>query len=259
MEGVKTRPGPLPAGLLLSESAAELKGKVALACRILGNVGLADYLGHVSARVRDADRVLIRARGLDMGSMASTSPGEIVEVSLDGKAIGKKSKLNPPIETPIHTRIYAARRDVGSVVHVHAPIPVVFSLVELPILPLFNQGIELATEGIPVYRHNGLVSTPQKGDGLASALGQKMSCILLGHGIVTVGRTVEEATVRALRLDKIAKMNFYARLMGEPMAAPPNGWEVNEAAVDAEMRGEWNYQKEILGRRVTKRVGRRPR
>jgi L-ribulose-5-phosphate 4-epimerase len=234
----------------LGESVAELKRKVALACRILGNTGIADYLGHVSARIPGTDHVLIRARGLDAGSMISTSAKEILDVTLGGKTSGRGSKLRPPIETPIHTRIYLARKDVGSVVHVHAAAPVVLSLVDLPILPVFNQGIELAIEGIPVYPRNGLVSTPQEGEELASALGQKMSCILFAHGIVTVGRTVEEATVRALRLDKIAKMNLYARQIGELKAAPPGGLKVDMATVESEIRGEWNYQVEMLKSRT---------
>jgi L-ribulose-5-phosphate 4-epimerase len=230
----------------LSESVADHRRKVALACRILGNVGIADYLGHVSARIPGTDHVLIRARGLDAGSMASTSAKDILDITLDGKPRGRGAKLRPPIETPIHTRVYLARNDVASVVHVHAQVPVVFSLVDLPILPLFNQGIELASEGVPVYPRNGLVSTPERGDELASALGRKMSCILFGHGIVTVGKSVEEATVRALRLDKIAKMNLYARTIGDPKA--PGSPEVNMAAVDSEIKGEWNYQVEMLKR-----------
>lgn len=231
----------------MTVGGAELRTKVALACRILGNAGIADYLGHVSARAPRTDHVLIRARGLDAGSMAATSVNEILDITLDSQISNKRSKLRPPIETPIHTRIYMARKDVGSVVHVHAAAPVVFSLVDLPILPIFNQGIELAAEGIPVYRRNGLVATPARGDELASALGQSMSCILLGHGVVTVGRTVEEATIRALRLDRIARMNLYARMIGEPKVAPVGGWEVNQATAGAEIQAEWDYQKERLG------------
>ena len=234
----------------MGENVAELRRKVALACRILGNTGIADFLGHISARIPRTDHVLIRARGLDAGSMVSTSVKEILDITLDGKAHGRSSKLRPPIETPIHTRIYLARKYVASVVHVHAATPVVFSLVDLPILPIFNQGIELATEGIPVYLRNGLVATPQEGDELASTLGQKMSCILFAHGIVTVGRTVEEATVRALRLDRIAEMNLHARQIGELKAEPPGGLKVDMAAVEEEIRGEWNYQEEMLRSRT---------
>ena len=236
--------------ICLSKDVAELRDTVALACRILGNAGAADFLGHVSARIPRKDHILIRARGLDAGSMASTSAREILDVTLDGDVRGRKSKLKPPIETPIHTQIYRARSDVESVVHVHAVAPVIFSLTGIPILPIFNQGIELASEGIPVYRRNGLVATRRRGDELASALGPNMSCILLGHGVVTVGRTVEEATIRALRLDRIAKVNLYARVIGELKGEPPGGWEVDMAAVGAEIRGEWRYQIELLKSRL---------
>jgi 3,4-dihydroxyphthalate decarboxylase len=238
----------------LKEAVAGLRDKVALSCRILGNAGLADFLGHVSARVPGTDKVLIRARGSDAGSMLATTAKEILEVSLDGNAVRKEARLRPPLETPIHTRIYKARKDVGSVVHVHAQAPVIFSLVDLPILPLFNQGMELANEGIPVYPNNSLVTTASAGDALAASLGHKMSCIMFAHGIVTVGRTVEEATVRTFRLETVAKMNFLARLLGRPRAVPPMGRVVGRAILDGEIRGEWGYQVEML--EATKRTRR---
>jgi 3,4-dihydroxyphthalate decarboxylase len=233
----------------LTEGAAELRKKVALSCRILGNAGLADFLGHVSARIPRTGNVLIRARGTEAGSMLATTTKEVLEITMSGDPVRRVGKTRPPLETPIHTQIYSARKDVGSVVHVHAQAPVAFSLVNLPILPIFNQGIELASEGIPVYQRNSLVTTPNAGDELAAALGGKMSCILFAHGIVTVGRTVEEATVRALRLETIAKMNIYARLLGSPRAIPPKDRQVSRGTIESEIRGEWRYQAEMLDAR----------
>jgi L-ribulose-5-phosphate 4-epimerase len=230
----------------LTEDVAELRRKVALSCSVLGNAGLADFLGHVSARVPGMERVLIRARGSDAGSMLATTAREILEVTMDGKPVGKERRLRPPLETPIHTQIYRAREDVGSVVHVHSQLPVIFSLVNLPILPVFNQGVELASEGIPVYPKNSLVTTSGAGDELAASLGRKMSCVMFAHGIVTVGRTVEEATVRAFRLETIAKMNFYARLLGRPRSISPKDREVSKATLESEIQGEWRYQVEML-------------
>lgn len=229
----------------MNEDPGALKRKVALACGILGNVGVADYLGHVSARIPGTNHLLIRGRGLEAGSMAATSTKQILRITADGKLL-EKTSMKPPIETPIHTRIFMARKDVASVVHVHAPTPVVFSLVDLPIMPVFNQGMELAAEGIPIYPKNGLVSTPERGDDLAAALGSKMSCIMFAHGLVTVGKSVEEATMRALRLETIARMNLRARLLGGPKAIQTEYLEIDNARVEMEIRGEWNYQVEML-------------
>jgi 3,4-dihydroxyphthalate decarboxylase len=252
---IKARQVHLGADHLLREDLAALRSKVALSCRILGNAGLADFLGHVSARVPRTDRVLIRARGSEAGSMLATTAREILEVTLEGEPARKEEGLRPPMETPIHTRIYRARNDVGSVVHVHAPAPVLFSLVNLPILPVFNQGMELAGEGIPLYPKNSLVTTSRAGDELAASLGRRSSCLMFAHGVVTVGRTVEEATVRALRLETIAKMNFYARLLGKPRVIPPRDRAVSKAVLDGEVRGEWSYQVEMLGSERRSRRG----
>ena len=187
--------------------------------------------------------------------MLATTTSQILTVTPDGKPLGKATALKPPIETPIHTRILLARKDVTSVVHVHAPTPVIFSMVDLPILPVFNQGMELAAEGIPIYPKNGLVSTAERGDELAAALGPKTSCIMFAHGIVTVGKTVEEATMRALRLETIAKMNLHARLLGGPKTIKAESLEIDETRVELEIRGEWNYQVEMS--RLA-RLGRKP-
>ena len=47
----------------------ELKEKVATGCRILAKFGLADYLGHVCARVPGTKYILIKARGIDLGNL----------------------------------------------------------------------------------------------------------------------------------------------------------------------------------------------
>jgi len=49
----------------------ELKVQVAEGCRIPARLGLADYLGHVSARVPGTNYVLIKARGVDPGNLPS--------------------------------------------------------------------------------------------------------------------------------------------------------------------------------------------
>lgn len=250
MKGIKNTTELLQTGYVLKRDARELRKKVALACRILGNAGIADYLGHISARIPGANHLLIRARGSEAGSMLTTSTKQILAVNFDGRPLKNELSLKPPIETPIHTRILSARKDVTSVVHVHAPTPIAFSLAGLPILPIFNQGMELAIEGIPVYPKNGLISTPERGDELAATLGTKSSCILLAHGIVTVGRSIEEATVRALRLEAIARMNLSARLLGGPKAVQTGNLEIDKTRVEMEIRGEWKYQMEML--RATK-------
>src|SRR5262249_20887483 len=62
------------AGAGMTDAEAELRAKVALACRILAVAGLVkEITGHVSARISGADEMLIRCRGEDEYGLRWTS------------------------------------------------------------------------------------------------------------------------------------------------------------------------------------------
>src|SRR5580698_4635619 len=94
-------PGPL----------ADLRSRLAEACRVLGILGLASgNTGHLSVRVPDSDNLLIRARGPAEAGVRYTTPAEIIEVTPDGEiASGAKEGLYPPQEVFIHTEVYRSR------------------------------------------------------------------------------------------------------------------------------------------------------
>ena len=90
-----------------------LRREVALANRIIERVGLSNAFGHVSARIPGTETFLFPTR---------RSPGLADEKSLlvldtDGNLLSGKG--TPNSELWIHARAYAARADIGSVVHAH--------------------------------------------------------------------------------------------------------------------------------------------
>lgn len=46
------------------------------------------------------------------------------------------------------------------------------------------------------------------GEALVRCLGEKHVCILRGHGIVTTGATVQEATIKAIQLETLASITL---------------------------------------------------
>lgn len=200
----------------------DLRVRLAEACRVLGRLDLTKAAtGHVSARVPGGERVLIRARGPGELGVRYTTPKQILEVDLDGKAISRaEDGLEAPIEVFIHTAIYKARPEVNSVVHVHPPLVVLFTICQKPLLPLFGaydpSALQLALEGIPSFDRSILVSTPTLGDELARVMGKAKTCMMRGHGITTAGPSIEEAALYAIHLNELAAMNYQANLLGEP-------------------------------------------
>jgi L-fuculose-phosphate aldolase len=94
----------------------QLREQVAWACRILARQGHADFtLGHVSARKSDGT-ILMKRNGLGLDEI---TPADILTIDLDGRLVAGQGKVH--LEYVIHTEVYKARPDVGSVVHTHPP------------------------------------------------------------------------------------------------------------------------------------------
>jgi ribulose-5-phosphate 4-epimerase/fuculose-1-phosphate aldolase len=238
-------------------SERDLNERVAQACRVLGRLDITKAAtGHVSARVPGADRALIRARGPGELGVRYTTAEQVIEVDFDGKAVGKpEGGLEAPHEVFIHTAVYRARPDVNAVVHVHPLAVVLFTICNKPLLPLFGaydpSALSLVLEGIPTYERSILISTPELGADLVRALGNASTCMMRGHGITSVGASVEDAALAAIHLNDLAMVNYQARLLGDPVPISAEDQEAFRRNLGARPRGGgrgaalWRYYVEL--------------
>jgi ribulose-5-phosphate 4-epimerase/fuculose-1-phosphate aldolase len=223
----------------------DLKQTVATAHGVLGRLGLADYMGHASARVPgSSDRVVTKPRhSTKIKAMTSLRPEQMIVVDLDGLLV--EGDDPPAKEVQIHTAIYRARPDVGGVVHTHQTLATIFGVVGRPILPLLHVESPLVARGVPIYPSPELIDTPELGDAVAQVLGDLACCHLQGHGIVTVGQTVEQATVRAIHLERLARANLLAAQLGTPRVITPEEIRRLESPmVGTDVR--WAYYSSLL-------------
>ncbi len=212
-----------------SKDVQELKKKVALGNRIVFHQGLADYHGHVSARIPGTRKFLIKPVLAPLGNISGK---DIILVDIDeykavceenyAKAGNKRSvtKLKiPPRETMIHASIYEARPDVNSVVHTHQALATAFSVAGVPLKPIYNQASAFAPE-TPIFPSPRLIYTLQDGKEICATLGNRMAMLLQGHGIVVVGDSLEYATVHAIYLERTAYIQWVASSIGKPVMMP---------------------------------------
>jgi L-fuculose-phosphate aldolase len=215
-----------------------LRARIAKACRVIGRMGLTRGLrGHISARIPGTDRIFVRARGPAESGVRYTPDDEVVEVDLDGKPVaGMPAGLRGPSEIFIHTEIYRARPEVNAVLHMHPPTVVLFTIVGKPLLPIYGaydpHSLGLALEEMPLFDRSVLINTRELGEELVRAIGKKRACLMRGHGITTVGESIEEAGVVALGLNELATMNYHAHLLGEPRAISPADIEALQPAIE---------------------------
>jgi L-fuculose-phosphate aldolase len=201
--------------------ADELKELLALSCRILGKLNMTkEPSGHVSARVPGSDKIYIKARGRGESGLRFVTARDFITVDANGKKLEGPDDLDVPQEVYIHTAVYRARPEIQSVIHVHPLTVVLFTICNLPLLPLTGaydpSALRLITEGIPTYPRSILISNDALGKDLAGALGKQRACLMRGHGITAAGTSVQDVTLTAIKLNEIAEVNYRARLLGEP-------------------------------------------
>jgi ribulose-5-phosphate 4-epimerase/fuculose-1-phosphate aldolase len=168
--------------------------------------------GHISLRSPEG-RAYIKAWGL---AFEEVTPENLLAADLDGNLIDGKGRLHS--ELPIHLEIYRLRPDISSVVHVHPYWAVTLSAV-------FKRGINIISQNgmhfagdIPFYESPELIRTKEQGAELAYTMGDKLYVLMKNHGIVTAGRSLEEAAILAIDFEKAAREHLMVSLFGKAEA-----------------------------------------
>ena len=211
--------GGIPTALAAGPTRAQVIDDLVYANRILAAHGVLDGFGHVSARSPDNPDHFFLARSL---APAQVTAKDILEFDLNGEPVMPTSQ-RLYVERFIHAGVYRARRDVGAVIHSHSPEILAFSITRAPLRAAIHDAAFLGA-GVPVFDAdsdgaNGslLIRNMAQADALAAALGGNAVALIRGHGDVIVGRGVSDVVTRAIYVDKNAKVQKEAALLGGPV------------------------------------------
>jgi L-fuculose-phosphate aldolase len=190
-----------------------LRDKLVDAGRVLVSEDQGDYVaGHVTLRLPGSDgRFLMKPAGIGLEEM---TPDNIITVDRDGERVdGSMPRHN---EVFIHSEVLRARPDIVAVVHTHPPHAVAFSSLGRPLLPVGNDG-SIFSAGVPIFSETtDLIIDQARGQAVARGLGDHQALILRNHGIVTAGRSIEEAVWLALKLERACRVQLLAEAAGGP-------------------------------------------
>lgn len=216
--GFKPRLGPLE-NLRRKVEERRLKKEVCRVGKEMSKLGFAAFFGvfapgNLSARLPGSDKIVVTPSGLPKGAL---KPKDLVVVDLRGRKL--EGKRRPSTETPMHCAIYRRRPDVGGVVHVHAPGSLAHAVAykEGPVTTIELAGIVGGRVPVANYAAGG---TEELGEVTAEALGDGNAALMGNHGLVAVGRSLEEAFYNALSVEYTAIVNIYAKILGNVMELP---------------------------------------
>lgn len=110
----------------------------------------------------------------------------------------------------IHAAIHAARPDVDAAAHSHSIYGKAFSTLGRT-LDITNQDVCVFYNDHALYPNfGGVVIAEEESANLVKYLGKNKALILQNHGILTVGKTVEEAVAWYIRLEKSCQTQLLA-------------------------------------------------
>ena len=167
-----------------------------------------DIWGHVGVRVPESDSIAVKF------FRPPEEPGVkdwIIHFDYDLNKVSGVGII--PIEATIYTEIFKARPDVRAIVHSHPPMCIALSLVDKQLYSIHQQSRRFGN-GLPIYDPPIFIIDSEEGADMARAMGPAPGIVLKGHGIVSVGRSIDEACITALYMERTAKIQAIAHTLG---------------------------------------------
>ena len=180
----------------------------------LAAAGLSDMVwGHASVRDPDGNGVWMKASGWGFEEITAD---RVALVTPDGEVAGGTGPRH--LEYPIHTEIVAARADVHSVVHTHAPALSAFASLNTELRPISHDAVVFDAR-LPRFTVTGaLIATRELGQALAQELGDAPAILMPNHGAVTVGPDPATAVMYAVLLERACRTQLMAMAAGGPVS-----------------------------------------
>jgi HCOMODA/2-hydroxy-3-carboxy-muconic semialdehyde decarboxylase len=188
-----------------------------VANRILAHENVVDGFGHITMRHPERPDRYLMARSRSPQLVCAE---DILEFRLDDEPVEQDGRALYS-ERAIHGAVYRARSDVQSVCHNHSQTVIPFGIAGVELRPVLHSASVIG-ERVPIWDIREefgdtdlLVTTHEKGDSLARALGARRALLMRGHGAVIAGAGLRDAVFTAVYLQVNAHLILQARVLGE--------------------------------------------
>lgn len=176
--------------------------------------------GNLSHRL-EQNRILTTPGGVGKAELA---PESLVVTNLEGEVVSAPSGIKPTSEMPMHLEVYRQRPDVAAVIHAHPAACVALSLVGIDMEePLIPEAVVLLGP-VPTTEY-ATPSSVENREAIAGLIADHDAIILAHHGVLTVGRSLEEAYLRLETLEHVAGTIALAYQIGQPRKLTPQAVE----------------------------------
>ncbi|MDR2944796.1 MAG: aldolase [Methanosarcinales archaeon] len=176
--------------------------------------------GNISVRSASGNSFIITKTGTALDEIGVNDLIEMPiynseEDTLTDPAVSVIIEKTASSETPVHRRIYQ-ETEAKTILHAHCPYSVVMSILENEagngsLIPIDSEG-KLFLREIPII--SGGIGSAELAENAAAAFksGETKGVVILSHGTIAIGETLEEAYNITAQLEHAAKIKYiYAK------------------------------------------------
>ena len=216
----KNLPQP-PQFTSFAEERLHRKQRLAAAFRIFAQWGLGEgAAGHITVRDPEfPDTFWVNPFGVHFSRVKVSN---LIRVDHAGEVVEGGYPLNRAAFA-IHSRVHEARPDAVAAAHTHGIYGRAFSALGKP-LAMINQDVTAFYNDHALYDdYGGVALELDEGERIATALGPMKAAILRNHGLMTVGKSVEEAAWWYISMERSCQVQLMADAAanGQPLRTVP--------------------------------------
>ena len=199
----------------LAEERLHRKQRLAGAFRLFSRFGFSEGVaGHITVRDPEfPERFWVNPFGVHFGQIRAS---DLVMVDEAGDVVSGDYSVNAAAFA-IHSRIHAARPDVVAAAHAHSLYGKAWSSLGRLLDPITQDACAFYEDHAVFDDYTGVVYDTSEGDRIAGALGSRKAAILRNHGLLTVGRTVDEAAWWFITMERSCQAQLMAEAAGKPI------------------------------------------
>ena len=228
----------------LQQGVALLKEDVARIARELHAVGwVANHDGNVTVRLEDG-RLLATPTAVSKRLIATASV-----LTLDAQG----QKLEGPgrafSELNLHLVAYAARADVGAVIHAHPPHATGLGIAGVAVEPtMIAEAVVSIGDVVPLVPY--VAPGEKAAAAVRSALAEGHVLVMANHGVLAVGADLEQAFLRLELVEHLARIQLVARQAGSVRTIPVRDIEAMLAKrAKADLAPQYRTPSSVLDRK----------
>jgi len=205
----------LPKFATVEEERRHRKQRLAAAFRLFAKFGFDEGVaGHITARdPEQTDHFWVNPFGMHFRQIRAS---DLILVNAKGEVV-KGNRLVNIAAFAIHSSIHHARPDVVAAAHSHSLHGKAWATLGRLLDPITQDACAFFEDHVVFEDFTGVVHQTSEGERIGKALGNHKAAILQNHGLLTVGKTVDEAVWWFITMDRSCHAQLLAEAVGKPV------------------------------------------